>query len=106
MLNCMPEWHTGKCQYVRFHFTSELELLKKINYPKYSDHKSKHDILIKQIFAAAEEFNTGEKFVPNHFVRTLKDWVFSHIAVEDRIYADYVAVQKNKGLLSDKDLVN
>ena len=88
-------------EYVRFHFTAELELLARIKYPGYQTHKQQHDQLVKQILEAAKEFEEGKKFVPNNFVRTLKDWVFGHIAISDQQYAAYVRDQKHKGLLTD-----
>ncbi|MCL2833306.1 MAG: bacteriohemerythrin [Treponema sp.] len=90
--------------YVRFHFSAELELLKKIKYPYYNDHKAEHDSLIKRILEAANEYQSGKKFVPHSFVRTLKDWVLSHIAVTDKQYSSYVMDRLNKGLLDIKDL--
>ena len=92
--------------YVRYHFSAELELLQCIKYPDYSAHKKEHDDLIKKILEAAQDYDSGKKFIPNHFVRTLKDWVFGHIAVTDRLYSLYVADQKKKGLLSDQDIVS
>jgi hemerythrin len=91
--------------YVRFHFTAELELLQRIHFPMYADHKKQHDTLVQQILEAAKSFNEGKKFVPNNFVRVLRDWVFGHIAVSDRVYADYVATQIRKGLLTDKQIL-
>ena len=91
--------------YVRFHFTAEQELLKRIGYPGHVEHKRQHDTLVKKILEAAKEHDEGKKFVPNNFVRTLKDWVFGHIAVSDRDYAAFVHEQKRKGLLSDAQLV-
>jgi hemerythrin len=44
------------------------------------------------------------KFVPNNFVRTLKDWVFGHIAVYDKLYRAYVTEQLRKGELTEKEL--
>ena len=92
--------------YVRFHFRAELEILQSIQYPDYAAHKNEHDTLVKNILDAAKDHNEGKKFIPNSFVRTLKDWVFGHIAVTDRLYALYVADQKRKGLLSDQDILN
>ena len=91
-------------EYVRFHFTAEQNLLEKINYPKWAEHKNKHDALVKDILETAKEYNEGRKFVPNHFTRLLRDWVFSHIAVEDHIYAKYIQDQIKKGLLSESQL--
>ena len=87
-------------EYVRFHFGAEQSLLERINFPYHREHKAKHDALVKKILAAAMDYNEGKKFVPNQFVRTLKDWVFGHIAVEDKIYAAYAREQTKKGLLT------
>jgi hemerythrin len=92
-------------EYVRFHFTAEQELLKRIGYPKAHEHKMQHDTLIRQILEAAENYGKGKKFVPNNFVRTLKEWIFGHIAVSYKIFSDYIKVQKRKGLLSDAQLI-
>ena len=91
-------------EYVRFHFSAEVKLLSAINYPDYHNHKKMHDTLVQDILDAAKDYEEGKKFVPNNFVRTLKDWVFGHIAVYDKIYAAYVADQKRKGELTDKML--
>ena len=87
--------------YVRFHFNAELELLERINYPNIAEHKKEHEVLTKSILNAVRDYTDGKKFVPNLFVRTLKDWIFGHIAFSDKLYAAYIADQKKKGLLSD-----
>jgi len=90
--------------YVRFHFGAEQELLQKINYPDYHEHKKQHDTLTLQILEAVKEYNSGKKLVPNQFVRTLRDWILSHIAHYDKLYASYIAAQKKNGLISDKEI--
>ena len=92
-------------EYVRFHFTTELKLLERINYPEYKDHKLQHDTLVKKILEAVKDYGDGKKFVPNHFVRTLKEWVFGHIAIYDKKYSFYVLDQKKKGLLPNLDTI-
>ena len=92
-------------EYVRFHFSTESDLLIRINYPNALEHKTQHDELVKKILEAAQNYRTGRRFVPNSFVRTLKDWVFGHIAYLDKIYASYVVDQKKKGLLNDQLLI-
>jgi hemerythrin len=91
-------------EYVRFHLSAEQELLERVNYPNYAAHKKQHDNLVINILEAAKEFDEGRKFVPNQFVRSLKDWIFGHIAVFDRSYATYIEVQRKKGLLSDQQI--
>ena len=91
-------------EYVRFHFTTEQEMLLRINYPKYAEQKKAHDNLIKTILEATKNYGDGKKFVPNNFVRFLKDWIVSHIGHCDKMYAAYIVDQMKKGLLSNKDL--
>ena len=88
-------------EYVRFHFTEELRLLEEIKFPKFSEHKRQHDTLIIEILEAVKEFNDGKKYIPNNFVRILKEWVFGHIAISDQTYATFVAEQRKNGLLAD-----
>ena len=91
-------------EYVRFHFGAEQKLLEAIHYPDFPNHKKKHDLLVGNILEAVKEQKEGKKFVPNNFVRTLRDWVFSHIAIQDKQYSLYVVAQKRKGLLTDQQI--
>ena len=88
-------------EYVRFHFGAEQGILERVRYPLLSTHKLLHDKLIKQILDTVKDYKEGKRFVPNQFVRTLKDWIFGHIAVHDRYYAVYIADQRRKGLIPD-----
>jgi len=87
-------------EYVHFHFDAEVNLLKAINYPQLHEHKRMHDDLIKDILEAANAYKEDKHFVPNHFVRTLKEWIFSHIAIHDKTYSFYVKEQIHNGSLS------
>ena len=86
--------------YVRFHFSAEQKLLENINFPGHADHKMQHDTLIMNILETVDDYRKGKPFVPNNFVRTLKDWVFGHIAVHDKVYAAYYADKMKIGQLS------
>jgi hemerythrin len=85
--------------YVRFHFTTEEKILERINYPGIAAHKKEHENFIKEILVQVQAFQEGKKFVPNLFVRYLRDWVLTHIAVSDKLYAVYLAEMKKKGVL-------
>jgi hemerythrin len=91
-------------EYVRFHFGAEQELLQRVKYPDYNEHKKLHEMLIRDILDAVKGYNKGEKFVPNQFVRTMRDWILSHIALTDKQYVMYINAQKKKGLLSDMEI--
>jgi hemerythrin len=90
--------------YVRFHFAAELKLLEAIHYPEFPNHKKMHETLVGNILEAVKEEKEGKKFVPNNFVRTLRDWVFGHIAIEDRKWGGGVTKQKRLGLLTDQQI--
>jgi len=60
--------------------------------------------LTREIIESVKEYEYGKKFVPNQFVRTLRDWILSHIAHYDKLYAAYIATQIKNGLLSEKEI--
>ena len=74
-------------EYVRFHFSAEEDMLRRINYPKFSEHKKQHEALIQMILDSVKDHMSGKPFIPNRFVRNLRDWIFGHIAVSDKDYA-------------------
>ena len=90
--------------YASFHFKTEQELMERIQYPDCKNHLLQHDELIRDILAAAKDFDEGKKFVPNRFSRTLKTWILGHVAVYDKAYALFAQDQKRKGLLPASQL--
>ncbi|HOV15815.1 MAG TPA: hemerythrin, partial [Spirochaetota bacterium] len=53
-------------------------------------HKLAHEEFIKKILEEVKNFETGKQFVPNHFVRFLRDWTLEHIAIEDKKYETFL----------------
>ena len=90
--------------YVRFHFGFEQEMLQRVKFPNYSEHKGEHDKFVKEVLAETKNYNEGKVFVPNKFVRYLKDWIISHIAYTDKVYAAYIHEQMKKGLVTENDI--
>jgi hemerythrin len=86
--------------YVRFHFSTEEKILGRINYPDFTAHKKEHENFAREIIQQVQAFQQGKKFVPNIFVRYLRDWVLTHIAVSDKLYAKYLLDMKKQGLLA------
>jgi hemerythrin len=85
--------------YVRFHFSTEEKILERINFPGLAAHKKEHEDFVRELLQQVQAFQEGKKFVPNIFVRYLRDWVLTHIAVSDKLYALYLTEMKKKGLL-------
>jgi hemerythrin len=92
----------GVVDYVKYHFSAEEKILEKIDYPFLMEHKRAHEGFVKQVFDDVKSFEGGKKFVPNVFVRFLKDWILTHIAVEDKRYAEYIMNLKRQGALGHR----
>jgi hemerythrin len=90
----------GTVDYVKYHFSAEEKMMESIHFPDLVQHKKEHESFVKKILADVERFQGGKKFVPNEFVRYLKDWILTHIAIEDKKYSDYILDLKKKGLLT------
>jgi len=82
-------------EYVSFHFKDEERIMEEVNYPGLQEHKQIHQQFIKKILAAVDDYQKGKQFVPNSFVRFLRDWLFNHILVNDKEMAKYYFSVKN-----------
>jgi hemerythrin len=89
-------------EYVRYHFSTEEKIFLLINYPGYAAHKKEHENFIKEILQCTKDFENGKNFIPNLFVRFLRDWTTTHIAVSDKLYADYIFDLKKRGKLNHR----
>ena len=92
-------------EYVRYHFAAEEKIMDRIKYPMYSDHKKQHEVMVRLILESAMEYNEGKKTVPHNFVRILKDWILSHIAIYDKAFGTHVADLRKKQMINENDLV-
>jgi hemerythrin len=91
----------GVVEYTKFHFSAEEKLMENVRYPKCAEHKKQHENFVMQMVNDVKSFQEGKKFVPNNFVRYLKDWILSHIAIMDSLYARYIHDLKKQGTLGD-----
>jgi hemerythrin len=74
---------------VRFHFASEEKLMILVEFPGYPEHKKEHTEFIKEVLSQTEKFNQSKHLVPNRFVYFLKEWILSHVAVCDKVMAEF-----------------
>ncbi|MDR3172813.1 MAG: bacteriohemerythrin [Treponema sp.] len=92
----------GTMDYIKYHFSAEEKIMENINYPWLAEHKKEHEDFVLVVVENVRNFHDGKKFVPNNFVRFLKDWILSHIAIVDTQFAKYVMELKKQGKLNQK----
>ncbi len=82
-------------EYVMIHFKDEESIMEEINYPGLKEHKQKHELFVKEILKSVNAYKNGKQFVPNSFVRFLRDWLFNHILIDDKAWSlHYFSVKK------------
>jgi hemerythrin len=91
----------GAMDYVKYHFSAEEKLLENVKYPELALHRKQHEDFVLRMVDDVKSYQDGRKFVPNNFVRYLKDWILSHIAIMDTKYARYILDLKKQGKLGD-----
>jgi hemerythrin len=90
-------------QYIKVHFHTEEKLMVSTKFPGYMKHKKIHDEFTKTVVKSVQDFEAGKRLVLEKFAYFLKDWVLTHVAVEDVQYAAYfrkIATRKADGKLS------
>jgi hemerythrin len=76
-------------EYVKVHFSTEEALMAEHGYPGYAEHKREHEGFVMKVLEQVSLFEGGKKFIPNQFVRYLRDWLLEHIAITDHRYCDF-----------------
>jgi hemerythrin len=89
-------------EYVKYHFSAEERMLENVKYPQLAEHKKQHEVFIQRVLDDVKSYQEGKKLVPNSFVRFLRDWILSHIAMEDTKYARYILDLKKSGQLAEQ----
>ena len=87
-------------EYVVVHFSTEEELMEKINYPDMEAHKREHKKFAKTVLDTVKQFEEGGIYAPHAFVRFLRNWIFQHIALVDkRLGTYYMQAEEEKKAL-------
>lgn len=73
--------------YVKEHFDAEEYLLKELDMPDYQVHRQRHANFREIVALKKREAEDGNIRAAWGLVRNLKEWLFSHIVIEDSKYA-------------------
>lgn len=72
------------------HFSTEEQMLLKISYPDYADHKKKHEELTKQAVNLQSSYKSGSTPLTLDVLQFLRDWLIVHIEGTDKKYKDMI----------------
>ena len=76
--------------YSRIHFFDEEEIMKKINYPKYEEHKLEHKFFIDKLEEINKEIYEKNVYVSLSMRIFLTDWLVDHILTTDKGLIPYI----------------
>jgi hemerythrin-like metal-binding protein len=72
--------------YADYHFSTEEEYFKKLEYPEKEAHIKTHEQYREKILGFVMEYKDGEKLLPYEILDFLEDWWIGHITGVDRQY--------------------
>jgi hemerythrin len=81
----------GAVNYIKTHFATEEEILKKVEYPVDDIHKKMHEDFIKKVVEQILVFEKEDNPDPIGFIKFLMEWIMEHIADADKLYMPYLA---------------
>ncbi len=73
--------------YTKYHFASEEEYMKSVNYPRLAEHQEKHRYFEGRIKEFYDRINDGKLVVSLEVTNFLKTWLINHIKGEDQQYS-------------------
>lgn len=74
--------------YAQVHFSYEEKIMRKVNFEKFSEHKNKHDDFVAYCISSLSTVDAIDFADATNLLNFLKNWLVTHIAVEDRLYCE------------------
>lgn len=72
--------------YTQCHFKSEEQLMQRIGYPKFQQHKALHESLVAEVRKAIADVQAKKTSVSLKMMAFLRQWLVEHIAGSDKEY--------------------
>jgi hemerythrin-like metal-binding protein len=79
----------GVMDYIKTHFLSEEEYMKKIGYPDLAGHRKRHEELSNDAQRLRNEYKEGKAKSVMKLSGFLMNWLHSHISKDDKKYGEY-----------------
>ena len=88
-------------QFIEFsdmHFLSEQLVMRLHGYPGYEPHLEEHTRLMKKVREIRSSVNSGEAKIGFQLVQQLREWLLTHIAIEDVAFGEFLRSKEGKTL--------
>lgn len=76
--------------YTEYHFSSEEEFMRSYGYSGADEHKKFHDAFIAEVNSQIQKLSADNREDGAQFYKYVADWVLTHIAQADKVWAAFV----------------
>lgn len=73
--------------YIEYHFQSEEQHLKELNYADYEEHCLVHQNFSNKIKTLQKDIENGNMVFTTSLIKLLRNWILDHILKEDKAYS-------------------
>lgn len=71
-------------KYIKTHFSTEEEIMTRVNFAGYAKHKKEHESFVLTVVEQAKTYESSKRLALLDFTRFLKEWILTHIAIVDK----------------------
>lgn len=93
-------------EYIDVHFRTEEELMKVIGFEDLENHQKKHEHFEKFVEKRIWDFEMGNKRAAMTLVSDLRQWLTSHIAIEDRQLTGFYRENREAALAFSRERIH
>lgn len=92
-------------QYIQEHFGAEEAMMDALDYPARAGHKNQHTVFVRTVTSHDADYATRTRQGASVLVNDLKDWLLSHIVIEDAKFAKLCREKNAEALAISKKLI-
>ena len=81
-------------EYTDYHFSAEEKIFEKHNYPKFAEHKEKHEGFVKKVIDFQIGYEACDVSLTYEVMDFLRKWLLEHIMGDDKDYVKYFTENK------------
>ncbi len=96
----------GAVQYAQEHFSTEERIMQKFAFPGVQAHIKQHDAFREFVARRAQQYRQGDSQAAIKLVQDLRDWLLSHIAIEDHKIHLHLRTHLNEVQKYVRELIN